>query len=608
MKQLEQCLNLFWSQQTPMIVAPDILSKIEGQPFSADSPFGCQTPLEITPEALQAVDVAPLPIAERLAVVHKPVDVAPRCDARVAGKGVRADDGATLVQEHGLTREFVFEHALKGASFIISPGKEGGVRNDSRVAFLERNQRVHLFVQTVPTGVQRIFADDNPNVTIDGVDDYRIDVDVAVIDTGIDFDHPDLNVVARTNCARKGPMNTECKDNDGDDGNGHGTHVSGSIAAIDNGDGVVGVAPGARLWAVKVLGNDGSGWMSWIIAGIDYVTDNADQIEVANMSLGCKCSSSAMDTAIANSVAAGVAYAVAAGNDDEDASSFSPANHPDVITVSALADFDGEPGALGSATCRTDEDDTLANFSNYGSYIEVTAPGVCILSTWKDGGYNTISGTSMASPHTAGAAALLAASGITDPATIRQTIINEGNYNWTDDSGDSIQEPLLDVSNTTVFNPAMVAGSGGGPPPPPPTLTSISVTPISASIVEGQTQQSTATGHFSDESTADLTSTAVWESSDAAVATIDASGLATGVSVGTTNITASKDGVTSNTASLEVTTPPPPPTLLSISVTPSTASIAEGQTQQFTATGAYTMTALPQTSLRAPPGPAQTPP
>ena len=85
LKQLEQCLNLFWSQQTPMIVAPDILSKIEGQPFSADSPFGCQTPLEITPEALQAVDVAPLPIAERLAVVHKPVDVAPRCDARVAG-------------------------------------------------------------------------------------------------------------------------------------------------------------------------------------------------------------------------------------------------------------------------------------------------------------------------------------------------------------------------------------------------------------------------------------------------------------------------------------------------------------------------------------------
>ncbi len=97
-----KCLNLFWSRQTPMIVAPDILSKIEGQPFSADSPFGCQTPLEITPEALQAVDVAPLPIAERLAVDHKPVDVAPRCDARVAGKGVRADDGATL---HALVQE-----------------------------------------------------------------------------------------------------------------------------------------------------------------------------------------------------------------------------------------------------------------------------------------------------------------------------------------------------------------------------------------------------------------------------------------------------------------------------------------------------------------------
>ncbi|MCH8338373.1 MAG: S8 family serine peptidase [Chloroflexi bacterium] len=328
------------------------------------------------------------------------------------------------------------------------------------------DQEVQLFDQTVPTGIQRIFADENPGITIDGVDDLRIDVDVAVIDTGIDSDHPDLNVVARTDCSGGSPFKQKCKDNSGDDGNGHGTHVAGTIAALDDGSGVVGVAPGARLWAVKVLRNDGSGYISWIIAGIDYVTANADKIEVANMSLGCECSSPAMDDAITNSVAAGVVYAVAAGNSDKDASTFSPASHPDVITVSALADFDGEPGGTAASTCRSDQDDTLADFSNFGSLIEVTAPGVCIFSTWKDGGYNAISGTSMASPHAAGAND---PQNKTDVDAIIATIIAEGNFDWTDDSGDGIQEKLLDVSDSTVFAPATLAGSGGAATNSPPT-------------------------------------------------------------------------------------------------------------------------------------------
>lgn len=219
--------------------------------------------------------------------------------------------------------------------------------------------------------------------------------------------------------------------------------------------GVVGMAPGARLWAVKVLGDNGSGYTSWIIAGIDYVTANAASIEVANMSLGCECSSAAQDTAISNSIAKGVVYVVAAGNNDKNASTFSPANHPDVITVSALVDFDGVAGGLGSPTCRADQDDTLADFSNWGSTVEIAAPGVCVLSTWAGGGYNTISGTSMASPHAAGAAALLAArnnpNNKTDVLAIRSTLINEGNTNWTDDSGDGIKEPLLDVSDSNTF-------------------------------------------------------------------------------------------------------------------------------------------------------------
>lgn len=378
----------------------------------------------------------------------------------VANPAAVADE---MARQHGFSAELVYQHALKGFAATIPVGRVEALARDPRVAFVEADQLVWALAQTVPTGVRRIFADENPNITIDGTDDKRIDVDVAVIDTGIDLDHPDLNVVASTNCSGGSPFKKSCGSG-GNDDNGHGTHVAGSIAAIDNGAGVVGVAPGARLWAVKVLRKDGSGYISWIVAGIDWVTARADRIEVANMSLGCECSSASLDTAIAKSVDAGVAYAVAAGNSDKDASTFSPANHPDVLTVSALADFDGEPGGLASPTCRTDQDDTLADFSNWGATIEVAAPGVCILSTWLNGGYNTISGTSMASPHAAGAAALLASGG-NDPKSdadvkaIYTKITQNGNFNWTDDSADGIQEPLLDVSNTTVFNPATVAGS-----------------------------------------------------------------------------------------------------------------------------------------------------
>jgi subtilisin family serine protease len=147
----------------------------------------------------------------------------------------------------------------------------------------------------------------NSVAKIDGVDD-RVDVDVAIIDTGIDVDHPDPNVVASINCARFGGCASG-----GNDGNGHGTHVAGTVGALDNSVGVVGMAPGARLWAVRVLNNQGSGQLSWIIAGIDWVTARSATIDVANMSLGCECTSSGMNTAISNSVDSGIVYAVAAG-------------------------------------------------------------------------------------------------------------------------------------------------------------------------------------------------------------------------------------------------------------------------------------------------------
>jgi subtilisin family serine protease len=296
----------------------------------------------------------------------------------------------------------------------------------------------------VPTGIRRVFAPDNPTTDIDGQDDARIDVDVAVIDTGI-ARHPELNVVARANCTFGFCFGG------GNDLNGHGTHVAGTIAAIDNGVGVVGVAPGARLHSVQVCTPVGSCLTSAIIAGVNYVTARAGTIEVVNVSLGGPGSSAALSQAITNSVNAGVVYSVAAGNDSADAAGFSPASHPDVITVSAMADSDGQPGGLGGSTaCRASQDDVRADFSNFGATVEVTAPGVCILSTWNDGAYNTISGTSMATPHVTGATALLAR-GPNDPTSradvmeIRQRIIDTGNFGWTDNSGDGVQEPLLDV-------------------------------------------------------------------------------------------------------------------------------------------------------------------
>lgn len=160
----------------------------------------------------------------------------------------------------------------------------------------------------------------------------------------------------------------------------------------------------------------------------------------------------------------GIAFAVAAGNSNADASGFSPGGFDNVLSVSALADFDGLAGGTGASTCRSDQDDTLADFSNWGTAVDITAPGVCILSTYpvERGGYGTISGTSMASPHVAGALALLAST--TDPGnasdvrTLYDTVVKAGNYDWTDDSGDGVTEPLLDV---TTFSASTVPGEGG---------------------------------------------------------------------------------------------------------------------------------------------------
>lgn len=376
-------------------------------------------------------------------------------------------------RRHRADIRFTYGHALKGYAAGLDEQAVSAIERDPRVAYVEPDHAVETLGQVVPTGIHRSAATTNQQIDIDGTDDIRVDVDVAIIDTGIDLDHPDLHVVSSTNCSGALSADT-CVAGGGQDDHGHGTHVAGTVAALDNDSGVVGVAPGARLHAVKALTAAGTGLLSSVIAGVDWVTEHADEIEVANMSLGCKCSSTALNNAITTSVDRGVVHVVAAGNSNLDAANHSPANHPDVITVSALADFDGVAGGLGAATCRSDQDDTLADFSNWGAQVEVAAPGVCILSTWLLGGYRTASGTSMASPHVAGAAAILT-SGANDPLTrsdviaVRDAIAGSGNSSWFDDSGDGIQEPLLDVSNETVFVVNSPTRTIGGDPAPVPS-------------------------------------------------------------------------------------------------------------------------------------------
>lgn len=362
----------------------------------------------------------------------------------------------------------VYKHAIKGFAITV-PNEQAleGIKKNPHVSYVEQDQIVQAFAQSIPTGINRMDADLSSALSGDGAG--SVSVDIAVIDTGIDLTHPDLRVWDQVTYV--------WFTSNGNDDNGHGTHVAGIAAAYDNSAGVVGVAPGARLWAVKVLDYSGSGYLSWIISGIDYVTAHASEIEVANMSLGFQGSTSSGDQAINNSVAAGVTYVVAAGNSSKDASSFWPAKNPNVITVSAVADGDGRCGGLGFNTSYG-ADDTFASFSNYGSVVDIAAPGVQIWSTYLNGGYNTLSGTSMASPHVAGAAALYKADNPgASPASVRTALIDSGvpqdtpcdasqnnGYGGFSGDKDSSREPLVYVGNIAALPPVP-------PPAPEPTLT-----------------------------------------------------------------------------------------------------------------------------------------
>jgi subtilisin len=360
-----------------------------------------------------------------------------------------AGDPATLAAQQtaalGGTVGFIYTTALRGYSASLPVANVPTLEADPTVAYVMADRTLSIQAQTLPTGIDRV--DGELSSTVSGNGRGSVNVDVAVLDTGISTSHPDLNVVGGRDCVTPATPTF-------DDPNGHGTHVAGTIAARDDDQGVVGVAPGARLWSVRVLDAFGSGALSQVVCGVDFVTANAATIEVANMSLtgrgadpgsGCK-TGDALHDAICNSVRADVTYVVAAGNNFEDAANFIPAAYDEVITVSGLADSDGKPGGLGP-TCEGDVDDTFYNSSNFGADIDLIAPAVCILSDSLGGGVATDSGTSMASAHVAGAAALgksRAPSAM--PSQVRHGLQAAGNLNWNNsEDPDGIKETLVNV-------------------------------------------------------------------------------------------------------------------------------------------------------------------
>jgi subtilisin family serine protease len=323
---------------------------------------------------------APLPAGADLAASQAPIYLVTFRDGVTDVAGTARE----IARENGFALRFVREHAARGFSAVVPPARLAALRADPRILLVEPDGPVSLIEpirsearpggggsgESVPWGIARVGgAGDGTGKT------------AWIIDSGIDLDHPDLNTSrsCHTYFAGTSP----------DDQNGHGTHVAGTIAAIGgNGIGVVGVAAGAYVCSVRVLGASGSGSWEGVVNGVNHVAANGASGDVANMSLGGSGSNSTLERAIQDAAARGIAFTIAAGNDGDDANNHTPArvNGTNIYTISAI----------NSSGC-------MPSWSNYGNPpVDYAAPGVSVLSTYKGGGTRTLSGTSMAAPHVAG--------------------------------------------------------------------------------------------------------------------------------------------------------------------------------------------------------------
>jgi len=387
---------------------------------------------------------------------------------RAAVTGRRID---ALEAQVGFQATQRFTSALAGFAAPLDTIQLASLRRDPQVVSLRRSRPVEPAggAQVEPTGIVRIGA------PAQHAPAANPDVAVAVVDTGVGkwlnggWRHGDeLNVVGGVNafdpdggaCGKRGATSPAAYD----DTNGHGTHVAGTIGAKDNNVGVVGVAPNVKLYSVRVF-QGVSGSDATVICGLDWiharnVAANGNEtldIDVVNMSLrgyampttdpGCKENRAQMadpeEIAICNVVDSGATVVVAAGNETDPVEHYIPSRYESVITVSAMSDFDGQPGGLAQETCvpprGTETDDAFSRYSNFGPEVDITAPGTCVKSTalGSSTGVTLMSGTSMATPHVAGAIArYLALDPAKTPAQVRAALIDSATLDW-----DAVTDP-----------------------------------------------------------------------------------------------------------------------------------------------------------------------
>ncbi|RJQ07896.1 MAG: peptidase S8/S53 subtilisin kexin sedolisin, partial [Bacillota bacterium] len=370
--------------------------------------------------------------------------------------GFRGQPDVGLVRAFG--GEIIHSYRIVPALAVRLPdAAAAALAANPRVAYVDEDGIMHAIGDTLPWGVDRIDAD-----VVQAGGNSGSGVKVGILDTGIDLDHPDLHVAGGATFVD----GTSAPDDD----NGHGTHVAGTVAALANGTGVIGVAPAAALYAVKVLDSGGSGYISDIVAGIDWAVTNG--MKVINMSFGGSSDDATLRAACDNAYAAGVLLVAAAGNSGNPAGKGDnvsyPARYSSVIAVAA-----------------TDQSDKRASFSSTGPDVELAAPGVDILSTYYGGGYATASGTSMACPHVVGVAALVyyANAGYSN-ADVRNAMTSTAI-----DLGTAGRDTLYGYG--LVYAPDAVGG--GSSPPPSSGSLAVTVTTDKSSYVMGETVTITVT-------------------------------------------------------------------------------------------------------------------
>jgi subtilisin family serine protease len=340
-----------------------------------------------------------------------------------------------VVRGSGAKVHFKYDKALRGFAATIPAGALDRIRKDPNVAYVEADAEVSVFGdQASPAswGIDRVDERDLPLDNNYHYDNTASNVHAYIVDTGIFPSHAEYNGRVTSG------FDFIDNDNNTADCHGHGTHVAGTVGGT-----TTGIAKQVQLVGVRVLNCQGSGSNSQVIAGINWVAANAIKPAVANMSLGGGFSQ-ALNDAVTNAVASGVPFAIAAGNSNANACSYSPASAPNAITVGA-----------------TTNTDARSSFSNYGTCLDIFAPGSAIVSSVQTGGYESWNGTSMATPHVAGAVALLLSANPTwTPAQVASALTGNATVNKVTNAGTGSPNRLLYTGSGAAPPPATVVHSG----------------------------------------------------------------------------------------------------------------------------------------------------